>query len=135
MHPPKEIMFQDKIGFRFNKEGKTMKIYRNEKGDEIIVPITSLQEEGLNEAIAAVVQCIATGKARGGNLVFSDYYDEYNDAFNVERRYTEGVETPLPEFYWGETKNDYRTKVTRSVRRAFLGSIVTEAKFVLWANK
>ena len=112
-----------------------MKIFRNKKNDEIIVPIISLQEEDLNEAIAAVVQCVATGRARGGNLVFSDYYDEYNDVFDVERHYAEGVEAPLPEFYWGETKNDYRTKVTRSVRRAFLGSIVTEAKFVLWANK
>ena len=112
-----------------------MKIFRNKKGDEIIVPITSLEEENLNEAIAAVVQCVATGRARGGNLVFSDFYDEYNNAFNIERHYAEGVETPLPEFYWGETKNDYKTKVSRSVRKAFLGSIVTEAKFVLWANK
>lgn len=112
-----------------------MKIYRNKKGDEIIVPIVSLKKEDLNEAIAAVCQCICTGDARGGNLVFSDFYDEYNDAFNLEHRYAKDTELSLPELNWGETKNKYINKVNDFVRDKFLGSIITEAKFVLWANK
>lgn len=112
-----------------------MKIFRNEKGDEIIVSIVSLEKEDINEAIAAVCQCICTGDARGGNLVFSDFYDEYNDVFDIERRYAENTELSLPEFNWGEAKNEYINKIKDFVRDKFLGSIVTEAKFVLWANK
>ena len=112
-----------------------MKIYRNKKNDEIIVPISSLQEEDLNEAIAAVVQCVTTGRARGGNLIFSDFYDEYNDAFDIERHYVENTELSLPEFNWGETKNEYINKIANFVKSKFLGSIITEAKFVLWINK
>lgn len=112
-----------------------MKIFRNKKGDEIIVPINSLQEEDINETIAAVCQCICTGGARGGNLVFSDFYDEYNDAFDIERHYVENTELSLPEFNWGETKNEYINKIANFVKSKFLGSIITEAKFVLWINK
>lgn len=112
-----------------------MKIYRNKKGDEIIVPFMSLEKEDINEAIAAACQCICTGDARGGNLVFSDFYDEYNNSFDIERRYVENTECSLPEFNWGETKNKYIDKINDFVRDKFLGSIITEAKFILWANK
>jgi len=112
-----------------------MKIFRNAKGDEIIVPVNELLlKEDFDEAIAAVAFLIATEKARGGNFVFSDFYDEFNDDFSLKRVYAENVEIQLPEINYGEKASEYKDRLAKKVKWALLGSIVMKAKFVLWAN-
>lgn len=109
--------------------------YRNKRGDEIIVPISELLlEEDWDFSIAEVAHLITTGAARGGNLIVSDFYDEFTDKFTLKREYAENVEFQLPEFYYGQNPSDYKEKIKALVWTKTAGSIVMEAKFVLWAN-
>ena len=112
-----------------------MKIFRNKKGDEITISFEDfLFGEEFDEAVSAAAFLIASEKARGGNLVFSDYYDEFTDTFSLKREYAEDVEVQLPEIHYGEKPSEYKKRIFEKVRWALLGSIIMKAKFVLWAN-
>ena len=108
---------------------------RNAKGDEITIAVPELLlEENWDETIAAVAHLVTTGKARGGNLVISDFYDEFTDTFSLKREYAENVEFQIPEFHYGEMPDDYKQAIKKLVREKTMGSIVVDAKFILWAN-
>lgn len=112
-----------------------MKIFRNSNGDEITIPVNELLlEEDFDEAVSAVAFLIATEKARGGNFIFSDFYDEFNDDFSLNRVYADSIEVQLPEIRYGEKVTEYKERLLKKVKWALLGSIVIKAKFVLWAN-
>ena len=99
-----------------------MKIFRNSKGDEITISFEDfLFGEEFDEAVSAASFLIASEKARGGNLVFSDYYDEYTDDFSLKREYVESVEIQLPEIHYGEIPSDFKKRIFEKVRQAFLG--------------
>ena len=108
--------------------------YRNKKGDEIIVPVDEFTKETWDFVAAEVAHFITTGQARGGNLVLTDFYDEYTDSFSLKREYAENVEFQIPEFYYGKNPDDYKSQIKKLIWDKTAGSIVIEAKFVLWAN-
>lgn len=111
-----------------------MKIFRNAK-DECTIPVGELLlEEDWDEAISAAAFLIASEKARGGNLIISDFYDEFNNDFSLNRLYAENVEIQLPEINYGEKASEFKTRLIKKIRNALLGSIVIDAKFVLWMN-
>lgn len=111
-----------------------MKIFRS-KQDEVTIPIEDfLFGDEFDEEISAAAFLIASEKARGGNLIFSDYYDEFTDTFSLKREYTEDIEIQLPEIHYDEIPSDFKKRIAEKIRQAFLGSIVTEAKIVLWLN-
>lgn len=111
-----------------------MKIFRNAK-DECTIPVGELLlEKDWDEAISATAFLIASEKARGGNLIVSDFYDEFNSNFSLNRPYAENVEIQLPEIRYEETANEFKTRLVKKIKDALLGSIVVDAKFVLWMN-
>ncbi len=111
-----------------------MKIFRNAK-DECTIPVGELLlEEDWDEAISAAAFLIDSEKARGGNLIISDFYDEFNNDFSLNRLYAENVEIQLPEINYGEKASEFKTRLTKKIRNALLGSIIVDAKFVLWMN-